>query len=125
MPARPEEHAPEPGDLMGRSVSSGDRVETARRSGGAGARRAALAVAILLLASLAACAHQPRPLPFGNVPGFWSGLGHGLVAPIAFVVSLFKDVRIYAFPNSGVWYDLGFLIGIAVWGGGAARRRRR
>ncbi len=105
---------------MGRTVSSANRVGTARRF-----RGAALVLGTLLLASLAASAHQPRPLPFGNVPGFWSGLGHGLVAPIAFVVSLFKDVRIYAFPNAGVWYDFGFLLGIAVWGGGAARRRRR
>ncbi len=88
-------------------------------------RRIVSALALVALAALAACAHQPRPPPFLDVPGFWAGLGHGLVAPIAFVVSLLKDVRIYAFPNSGVWYDLGFLLGIGVWGGGAARRRRR
>jgi hypothetical protein len=89
------------------------------------ARRARFLVAILVVATLAACAHQPRPLPFGNVPGFWNGLGHGLVAPLAFVVSLFRDVRIYAFPNAGLWYDFGFLLGIAAWGGGAARGGRR
>lgn len=110
---------------MGRAVSSGDRAAAAPGCPGAGAARARLGLGILLVAALAACAHQPRPLPFGDVPGFWSGVGHGLIAPIAFVVSLFKDVRIYAFPNSGVWYDLGFLLGIGVWGGGAARGGRR
>ncbi len=29
-------------------------------------------------------------------------------------------VRTYAFPNTGVLYDLGFLLGLSVWGGGAA-----
>ncbi len=49
------------------------------------------------------------------------GLLNGLAAPIAFVGSLFSPaIRIYAFPNSGVWYDLGFLLGLAAWGGGAA-----
>ena len=43
-------------------------------------------------------------------------------------MSLFKDgYRIYAFPNSGAWYDFGYLIGLTCWAGGshAARRRNR
>lgn len=80
---------------------------------------------VALLVVLAACAaHQPRPLPFGDAPGFWDGIWHGLVAPLALVAHVFTDVRIYAFPNSGGWYDLGFLIGLSAWGGGAAARRR-
>jgi hypothetical protein len=56
-------------------------------------------------------------------PGFWLGLLHGLIAPFAFLVSLFSDhVRMYAFPNVGRWYDFGFLLGMGAWGGGAARR---
>ena len=82
-----------------------------------------IVLAVLVLVTLAACAHQPPTLPLMKVPGFWSGLWHGLIAPIAFVVSLFGDARMYAFPNSGVWYDFGFLLGIGVWGGGAAARR--
>jgi hypothetical protein len=28
------------------------------------------------------------------------------------------DVRIYAFPNSGGWYDFGYLFGVAMFLGG-------
>ncbi len=60
---------------------------------------------------LAGCATQP--LPQSTYPGFWAGLGHGLVALIALVVGLFAPVRIYAFPNGGFWYDAGFAIGFS------------
>jgi hypothetical protein len=75
--------------------------------------------------ALTACAGQP-PGEAG-APHFWEGLGHGLIAPIAFVIGLFQDeVRMYAFPNAGRWYDFGFLIGLSLWGGGgsAAAARR-
>ncbi len=87
--------------------------------------RTAVAVVVLLaLASLSACAaHQPGPIPFAHPPGFWYGIWHGLIAPFSFIGSLFTNVRIYAFPNGGVWYDLGFLLGIGAWGGGAAAAR--
>ena len=89
--------------------------------------RAALVVSILLLA-LSACANQPAP-PGVDLPGFWWGLLHGLIAPFALIAEIFTDVRIYAFPNSGGWYDFGYIIGILSWGGGpgvgASRRRRR
>ena len=39
----------------------------------------------------------------------------------SFIGSLFTDARIYAFPNSGVWYDFGYLIGASLFlGGGGA-----
>jgi len=34
------------------------------------------------------------------------------------VASLFTDVRIYALPKSGGWYDLGFVLGAAMLLGG-------
>ncbi len=79
-------------------------------------------VAVLVL--LVGCATQPAP-PGATVPGFFFGLLHGFIAPIAFVVGLITDVRMYAFPNSGSWYDFGFLIGISAWGGGGAVVVRR
>jgi hypothetical protein len=83
------------------------------------------ALALVAIVALAACAHQPELPRFAaaDAPGFFKGIWHGLIAPIAFVASVFSDVRMYAFPNTGVWYDLGFLLGIAAWGGGAAASR--
>ena len=59
--------------------------------------------------------------------GFFWGLFDGAVAPISFVISLFNNgIRIYAYPNSGLWYDFGFLVGLfGVWGGGSSAARRR
>jgi len=58
---------------------------------------------------LAACATQPI---HGVAPGFFMGFLHGLLAPFALLGSLFWNVRIYAFPNSGFGYDLGFVLGL-------------
>ncbi len=71
-------------------------------------KRAALVAAALLL--LAACAHQPGPLA-PDAPGLLVGFFHGFIAIISLIGSIFLDVRIYAFPNDGFWYDLGFVIG--------------
>jgi hypothetical protein len=60
-----------------------------------------------------------------TIPGFFAGFWHGLIAPIAFVVSLFTDhVRVYAFPNGGRWYDLGFMLGIGGFTHGAGTGHR-
>ena len=87
--------------------------------------RLGLGVATVGLLALSACmAHQPPPQG-GEAPGFWLGLWHGVIAPIAFVVGLFKPgVRLYAFPNGGALYDLGFLLGLTTWAGGGAAARR-
>lgn len=46
--------------------------------------------------------------------------------PFEFIISIFDgDTRIYAFPNSGVWYDLGYLVGVFVWPGSAHWFSRR
>jgi len=73
----------------------------------------------LMMGVLTACATRPMGAP--GDPALLRGLADGLLAPIAFVISLFtEDVRMYAFPNVGRWYDFGFLIGLSCWGGGAA-----
>jgi hypothetical protein len=86
---------------------------------------AALAVALVM----SACFAEQTPLATRDaVPGFWMGFWHGIIAPVAFIVSLFSDhVRIYAAPNAGRWYDFGFMIGIGGFTHGVshgARRRR-
>lgn len=59
-------------------------------------------------------------VPGANPAGFWAGVWHGLISPIAFLVSLFNpEVRIYETHNRGPLYDFGFLIDIsAAFGGG-------
>lgn len=79
-------------------------------------------VACLLL--LQSCATQPVP-PVVDPPGFLLGLLHGFLILFSFIGSIFTDVRIYAFPNSGGWYDFGYLLGaMSFLGGGGAGARR-
>lgn len=82
---------------------------------------------LLMLSALAAsCARQPVPPDAGNVPGFLLGLVHGFIILFSFVGGLFSDIRIYAFPNAGGWYDFGFLLGaMAFLGGGGASSSAR
>lgn len=47
-------------------------------------------------------------------PGFFSAIWHGLLAPYSLIARWFLDgVVMYAIPNSGWFYDFGFLIGVA------------
>lgn len=47
------------------------------------------------------------------LPGFWLGVWHGLLAPWALLLRLFFDIAMYAYPNIGWLYDLGFLLGVS------------
>ena len=56
--------------------------------------------------------------------GLWGGLWHGMIAPIAWVGSLFSnDIAIYAVSNNGGWYDFGFIIGIGSLGSGVTYKK--
>jgi len=86
---------------------------SARRSGRPSATVLVLAAGLSLVV-LAGCAATAAGvvLPGPDRPGFWLGLWHGLILPIAFLVSLFNDhVAVYAVPNAGHLYDLGFTLG--------------
>lgn len=72
-----------------------------------------------LAAVLAACATQPSTNAY-SAPGFFMGLFHGIISPLALIGGFFTDVRVYAFPNTGWWYDLGFMLGLTAWAGGGA-----
>lgn len=82
-------------------------------------KRAVLVIGMSLL--LVACATQPIPDAY-DPPGFFMGLIHGLIAPFALIGSIFTDIRVYAFPNSGGGYDFGYVIGMLCWAGGASNR---
>ena len=54
--------------------------------------------------------------------GFWYGVWHGMIAPVAWFVSPFDDsVSIYAIYNNGGWYDFGYILGIGGLASGANR----
>ena len=84
--------------------------------------------AIALLVLLSACAATQTDAALAtaaNTPGFWLGVWHGFIFPVAFVVSLFMpDIAIYAVPNNGVWYDFGYFVGIVFLGVGARSSKR-
>lgn len=82
-----------------------------------------LATLIVSSALLAACATQPHPEAF-EPPGFWSGLLHGFTILFSLIGSIFTDYRIYAFPNSGGWYDLGYVMGASMFLGGSGASAR-
>jgi hypothetical protein len=73
---------------------------------------------------LTACAHQPPVPSEGDLPGFFTGLLHGFIMLFSLIGSLFTDVRIYAFPNSGGWYDFGFFLGASLFLGGSGAGAR-
>ena len=80
-----------------------------------------IAIVFIAAALLAACATQPQTSAF-EPPGFWFGALHGAISPFALIGAFFKEgVRIYAFPNSGWWYDFGYVIGFGVIFGGGVR----
>ncbi len=83
-----------------------------------------LLLGFISLLLFSACAEQV-PIDActeGEPYGFWYGIMHGVIAPIAFIISLFeKDVAIYAIHNNGAWYNLGFLFGISITMGGTGK----
>ena len=91
-----------------------------------------IAVVLLLLNSVAGCAptsnqYKGTANASDAVAGFWLGLWHGFIAPIVFVISLFKNnVGIYEVHNNGTWYNFGYLFGLACFfGGGGSKAARR
>jgi hypothetical protein len=53
----------------------------------------------------------PNPPPLG----FLSGLFNGFTVVFSLIGSIFYNVRIYAYPNSGGWYDFGFVLGVVAF----------
>ena len=88
-------------------------------------------VVLLLLTIMAGCAPGPNPSTkmasgHGDFAGFWLGLWQGFIAPLVFVVSLFKgDLNVYEVHNNGAWYNFGYLFGLACFFGGGGNRASR
>jgi hypothetical protein len=80
---------------------------------------------IVVAGILAGCATQPMSGQSESDPvSFVTGLIHGFCIVFSLVGSYFTDVRIYAFPNSGGWYDIGYVIGAAMFLGGSGASAR-
>lgn len=82
-----------------------------------------LAFAFIMLI-LTSCAHsvEVEIISEQEPYRFWNGLWHGIIAPVTFVISLFKDeVVMYAINNNGAWYNLGFLLGASMTLGGSSK----
>ena len=91
----------------------------------AGKARVERLILLALPLLLAGCATQMAGAVKPQAPGFLLGLIHGFIAPVTFIISLFRpDVAVYAVPNSGGWYNFGFVLGIGGFAGGASQTRR-
>ncbi len=81
-------------------------------------------IIVVILIFLGSCATQTKEI-IEDPPGFWYGLLHGFIVLFSFIASFFTDYTIYAFPNSGGWYDFGFLLGVMIFFGGSGAGARR
>jgi hypothetical protein len=87
-------------------------------------------IALLLLVS--GCARHYVGISADDTYGFFSGIWHGLIAPLTIVVNIFswllslfgvnflQDVQIIGRPNTGFFYWVGFIMGFATHAGQAA-----
>ena len=85
-------------------------------------------LALILLAGCAPGANQSvgTASEHGRVAGFWLGVWHGFIAPFVFVISLFKsNLNIYEVHNNGLWYNFGYLFGVACFFGGGGNKAGR
>lgn len=85
---------------------------------------AVVLIVVALALTLASCSPGPgSKYNSDHRAGFFSGIWHGLLSPLFFIIGIFtSSVEIYEPFNSGSWYQLGYLIGISiVLGGGCAK----
>jgi hypothetical protein len=92
-----------------------------------------LGILLLVVATvLSGCAPGPNaaektPDRAGKIAGFWLGLWQGMISPVTFLVSIFKEnVRFYEVHNNGGWYNFGFVLGAGLFlSGGILGRRKK
>jgi len=86
------------------------------------ARKRIMLAAVLLLAAvaLASCVPGDGNYDAENPAGFWWGIWHGSIVVITFFMGLFTggEYTIYEAFNTGWSYNLGFLLGMGIYGGG-------
>lgn len=59
---------------------------------------------------------EDTPNELGNVAGILMGIWHGFIAVITLIISFFNpQVQMYEVHNDGNMYNLGFLLGLALF----------
>src|SRR4051794_19926147 len=86
-----------------------------------GARVIRLLALLACSAVLTGCATQVAPYS-SDPPGFFLGFLHGLLVLPSLIGGFFWDIRIYAFPNAGHWYDAGFTLGVGILFGACGKQ---
>ncbi len=95
-------------------------------------RYAVSAIVIMMVLVLTSCLPGPNKLEKtpdeeGDTAGFFSGIWHGLLSPITFIISIFtKNVRFYEVHNNGTWYNFGFVLGAGLFlSGGILGKKKK
>jgi hypothetical protein len=88
-------------------------------------RHPCILVLLMLCGVWSSCAEvQPhiQPCLEGSTYGFGGGLWHGIIAPFAWIGSLFNNnIAVWAVNNNGGWYTFGFILGIGALTGGSSK----
>jgi hypothetical protein len=85
-----------------------------------------LIVLMGVICLLSGCAAGTDYYTESTQAGFFSGIWHGWIAPIALLIKAFGgNVAIYEVNNTGIWYDFGFYIAIVGGFGGIAFTRKK
>ncbi len=60
---------------------------------------------------------EDTPNALGNVAGVLMGVWHGFIAPVTLAISFFNpQVQMYEVHNDGNMYNLGFMLGLILFG---------
>ena len=76
--------------------------------------RVRLGLILMLMTIVAGCTFAGLPTSTLSPPGFFHGFWHGLLAPWTLILRWFLEIKMYAIPNSGWFYDFGFLLGVGL-----------
>jgi len=85
-----------------------------------------ISLIVVVAIAVAGCASRGASSISEDGPGFFLGVWHGMIAPFAFIGHIFDDsIAVYASPNSGGWYDFGFLLGVGALSSGTTNAASR
>jgi hypothetical protein len=74
---------------------------------------ASIVILVFVAALPGACGFVgTAPISPADPPGLFLGIWHGLLAPWTLILRAFLDIKMYAVPNNGWFYDAGFLLGV-------------